>query len=34
MILSPMMEKCILMLIGMAATCVAALIHHMSVKLK
>lgn len=34
MILNPMMEKCVLMLIGTAATCVAALIHHMSLKLK
>lgn len=34
MVLSPVMEKCMFMLIGTAATCVAALIHHMFVKLK
>lgn len=34
MVFSPVMGKCILMLIGMAATSVAALIRHMSIKLK
>lgn len=34
MVLSPVMGKCILMLIAMTATCFSALIHHMLIKLK
>lgn len=34
MVLSPVMGKCILMLIGMAATGVAAMIYHLFIKLK